>query len=755
MRISIITLSMAVILWEAGGAVASPHFKSVNNSGVTTAVQKSLQAAEQDGFTIDCNDNGLPDTYDIANGISEDCDQNGVPDECAEFGMSIENVEPISEGGEEGYAVTTTGAVFKVLPSHIDLLRRINPATNTVVSSPPVTATITFYNVTIDNLTVTCQSKQSCTITSSNGVSIDIRDDSLAFLSSAQEDIHYIYESQLEDPSWIGQKEFSDPSDPGQNGNRMWMRYGEGNLHLTTPNSNVMVLTGPDPNMPIHMIVPPGERTAFAVFPARQRDLDFLYGADARPHVAMEFEFPPTAETDTDFDHIAGLGFGTIVLFNGLYVDRSHNGNYAPDLIDHVWQYSFDDPNDPQHDQVIRNYIDNAHQHGFKVLAYIYPQGFYSIPTNTPQQGDSLVPMRGGESLPTGTIKTVYYQSLKTTLNWMYSFQQEYNLDGWYMDGAQPFGREEWVKNYDFIRAVRKVVGDDGIIFHHSSVDPWGEQGGDVVFAPEEAWENYTTRGETEVRAKVSGPNDPFIANIGTSHGGTLSAQTYRSHGSDITASELARLFQQNLWGFYRDSMKLLLNHVYWEDHGLPYWEARQDLYNNSPWDFSMAYDWPPSWYHELPLENINVTGTLDSVTVEFTTPVPTFGDIRVVYDAERYNFNHKDNNDQIIRRRYTCGDVPTISHSFTISGLLSEPHPTTAYRILIRGYEGSIRSCDPYNPDVPFVPDETMLHDVWGAVVITPGDCNGNGIDDATDIRNGTSQDVDGDGIPDECQSP
>ncbi|MBM3990289.1 MAG: hypothetical protein FJ298_04695 [Planctomycetes bacterium] len=31
--------------------------------------------------------------------------------------------------------------------------------------------------------------------------------------------------------------------------------------------------------------------------------------------------------------------------------------------------------------------------------------------------------------------------------------------------------------------------------------------------------------------------------------------------------------------------------------------------------------------------------------------------------------------------------------------------------------------------------------------------DCNGNGIEDAIDIANGTSSDLDGDGVPDECR--
>ena len=33
------------------------------------------------------------------------------------------------------------------------------------------------------------------------------------------------------------------------------------------------------------------------------------------------------------------------------------------------------------------------------------------------------------------------------------------------------------------------------------------------------------------------------------------------------------------------------------------------------------------------------------------------------------------------------------------------------------------------------------------------PDDCNGNGIEDAEDIANGTSLDCNGDGLPDECQ--
>ena len=36
----------------------------------------------------------------------------------------------------------------------------------------------------------------------------------------------------------------------------------------------------------------------------------------------------------------------------------------------------------------------------------------------------------------------------------------------------------------------------------------------------------------------------------------------------------------------------------------------------------------------------------------------------------------------------------------------------------------------------------------------LPPVDCNGNGVDDADDIASGTSQDMDWDGVPDECES-
>jgi hypothetical protein len=38
--------------------------------------------------SFDCNDNGIEDAIDIANGSSSDADGNGVPDECEARGLA-------------------------------------------------------------------------------------------------------------------------------------------------------------------------------------------------------------------------------------------------------------------------------------------------------------------------------------------------------------------------------------------------------------------------------------------------------------------------------------------------------------------------------------------------------------------------------------------------------------------------------------------------------------------------------------------
>lgn len=45
------------------------------------------------GPPVDCNQNGIPDACDIANGTSQDCQPNGIPDEC-----DIDATDPDGDG---------------------------------------------------------------------------------------------------------------------------------------------------------------------------------------------------------------------------------------------------------------------------------------------------------------------------------------------------------------------------------------------------------------------------------------------------------------------------------------------------------------------------------------------------------------------------------------------------------------------------------------------------------------------------------
>ena len=56
-----------------------------NGDGSGSAYLFDVACACDDPEVCDCNDNGVPDDCDIANGTSTDCNDNGAPDECEPF----------------------------------------------------------------------------------------------------------------------------------------------------------------------------------------------------------------------------------------------------------------------------------------------------------------------------------------------------------------------------------------------------------------------------------------------------------------------------------------------------------------------------------------------------------------------------------------------------------------------------------------------------------------------------------------------
>ncbi len=76
------------ILWHVKWDAASNSFQVTNVAQVTQWEHVTFSTA---GIVeippIDCNNNGIPDEEDIANGTSEDCNENGIPDECEVAGV--------------------------------------------------------------------------------------------------------------------------------------------------------------------------------------------------------------------------------------------------------------------------------------------------------------------------------------------------------------------------------------------------------------------------------------------------------------------------------------------------------------------------------------------------------------------------------------------------------------------------------------------------------------------------------------------
>ncbi len=193
------------------------------------------------------------------------------------------------------------------------------------------------------------------------------------------------------------------------------------------------------------------------------------------------------------------LGFGVLSMFNfNFYADESiglpagfsdpfPSCRYLPvynDLNDR-WEYVF------QYPELIRPFVAYAHSLGLKVTSYFYPAEWERI---------------------TGT-------SLQDAILWMREFQAEYDLDGWYLDGAGS-NQPNWLEAYEFVRQLRMGVGDDGHLWFHVSADPWGRWDGRVLVHAE-CYADMTLKGETGDLVLTHSPNNPcyryYTGGYGTS----------------------------------------------------------------------------------------------------------------------------------------------------------------------------------------------------------------------------------------------
>ena len=82
---------------------------------------------------------------------------------------------------------------------------------------------------------------------------------------------------------------------------------------------------------------------------------------------------------------------------------------------------------------------------------------------------------------------------------------EEYGIDGWYFDGV--FTRDPWSEAYSFMRRVRELVGPDGIIYNHCTLNPPLTR--DDLYLPHvDTYANFLLRGEGQM---IRGVTDPYL----------------------------------------------------------------------------------------------------------------------------------------------------------------------------------------------------------------------------------------------------
>ena len=103
----------------------------------------------------DCNDNGLDDDWEIANGVAEDCNENGIPDFCdlldISFAASSGNLSPIGNGDPASYTFLGTPSATSDIELTFDAIGDFSSASEVVEVFIGGVSTGTIFNLSIGN----------------------------------------------------------------------------------------------------------------------------------------------------------------------------------------------------------------------------------------------------------------------------------------------------------------------------------------------------------------------------------------------------------------------------------------------------------------------------------------------------------------------------------------------------------------------------------------------------------------------------
>jgi hypothetical protein len=226
-------------------------------------------------------------------------------------------------------------------------------------------------------------------------------------------------------------------------------------------------------------------------------------------------------------------------------------------------------------------------------------------------------------------------QSYQDTLAWLVWFATEHGLDGYFFDLAFPVPTDEeddrWWTAYLLLKGLRKEMGDDFIIYHHSSVDIVGGNNSGVTCVPAETYATFSYRGETGDLARVQGPTDDYLRYYVIQQGMAQSIGVWLMK-SDRTPPMSRKEWVQLMYGANCAVLGGTRNDEW--DHYATYADPvlylKQLDYASGP-SFDSSLDWTPSWFHEITPSS--TSSTVSSITISWNTPVDT--DTEVIYAVE------------------------------------------------------------------------------------------------------------------------
>jgi hypothetical protein len=553
--------------------------------------------------------------------------------------------------------ITTTGAQYILTSTDLEMWRRIDPHTNTV--NPRKVATLTF-NSNLGPLSIET-SDNSKAVVQSSLAKFEFMSDSLFFIT-AKSPFTYTHTNLITNAPW----------NKGTGRDRMWTDGYGGSLHAQVA-GGTSATNNPD-STTISMAT--NDMMAHMVYPPKLFDYEGFYGASAKPFVVQMFNESQTSSfVISQILAYASNNFGVVEVFGTLYTN-----NEQPTLVSpNVMGYSF------RNETLIRQLVEVAHAHGFKVITYLsYPSGG---PLSYLQGGPEWV-------YPAGHPQAGQHQDIATTLAWMKDFQTQFNLDGWYFDNADAGG---FLDDYNFIRQVRTDIGDDGIIYHHDSVDIWGGWTG-LRAVMIDAYVNYALAGETgreppNITAQIQGPNDPYLRFYSSGYG---LSQAYGSHlrlsnrKLALSEGELDRAIMENFVG-------MIDYNVIWRSDINPPYQIKKAKYLNGT--LPTDVDWPinpdTGWFR--PVQNFQISyNSSTSTTLTWQTNEPATSEVAwtdngVWWGSGPMCPTKATNNCRIIDTTLTT------NHQITITGLTAGAN-----------YEFRIRSCAP----TACLPDLNSQHD-------------------------------------------